>query len=116
VKIWNRRTTLTRALVIVGLNRRAECWRHQPSIIASNNAGSGRNGVAPSTNTNAAEPANFLTTRHLRRPLRQMHHCAIRRNNIGCNILATAIAPVVDTSSHLPQRHHTTPTPESPES
>jgi hypothetical protein len=37
-----------------------EGWRRHPSNIASNNAGSGRNGVAPSTSTSAAEPGRLV--------------------------------------------------------
>ena len=38
---------------MAGDARLAACWQHQPSIIASNIAGSARSGVAPSTSTNA---------------------------------------------------------------
>ena len=41
------------------LSSRAPCWRRQPSSIASNSAGSGRSGTAPSTSTKAADPAAF---------------------------------------------------------
>ncbi|MGH9267105.1 MAG: hypothetical protein ACRD0D_02900 [Acidimicrobiales bacterium] len=54
---WKRRSTRTRATVMAGLRRRAVCCRRQPSIIASNNAGSGRSSIAPSTSTSAADPA-----------------------------------------------------------
>ena len=42
---------------VAGLSRRAACWRCHPSSIASNDAGSGRSGVASSTSTSAADPA-----------------------------------------------------------
>ena len=60
-KARKRWTTRTLWRVIVGLRRRAECWRHQPAIMASNSAGSGRSGVAPSTSTKDADPANLAT-------------------------------------------------------
>ena len=61
VKARKRCTTRTLCRVMVGLKRRAECCRHQPLTIASKSAGSGRSGVAPSTSTNDADPANLAT-------------------------------------------------------
>ena len=61
VKALKRWTTRTLWRVMAGLKRRAACWRHQPEIIASKRAGSGRNGVAPSTSTSDAEPASLAT-------------------------------------------------------
>ena len=57
VNARNRRTSRTRPSTSGPLSRRAACWRCHPSSIASNNAGSGRSGVASSTSTSAADPA-----------------------------------------------------------
>jgi hypothetical protein len=48
-----------------------EGWRRHPSNIAPNNAGSGRNGVAPSTSTSAAEPGRLVPS-----PTRPPRHLA----------------------------------------
>ena len=59
--------------MIVGDSRRAVCWRPHPAIIASNNAGSGRSGVAPPTNTSAAEPAGLPIAASPALPVAQHH-------------------------------------------
>jgi hypothetical protein len=59
VNAWNRRTSRSLLSTSGPLSRRLGCWRPHPSSIASNNAGSGRSGVTPSTSTSAADPATL---------------------------------------------------------
>ena len=59
VNAANRRTSRARPSISGTVSRRADCCRDQPSSIASNSAGSGRSGTAPSTSTRAADPAAF---------------------------------------------------------
>jgi hypothetical protein len=87
-----RPTHLSRPSTSEPLSRRLDCWRRQPSSIASNNAGSGRSGVAPSTSTSAADPAaRRSATRHLHRhPCTECNGLDTQCNRFGCLIVAAA--------------------------
>ena len=75
------------------------CWRHQPAIMASNSAGSGRSGVAPSTSTKDADPANLATgtspSRH-RKP-----QSRTRCNTIRWRTVASGVDQLVDGQPEL---------------
>ena len=65
--------------------------RH-PDSIDSNNAGSARNGVTPSTSTSAADPATLRCcgNGHLHGTRIRCNETGIQRNRIRCHIMAAA--------------------------
>src|SRR6202011_1837200 len=104
VNAWNRRTSRSLLSISGPLSLRLRCWRPQPSSIDSNNAGSGRSGVTPSTSTSAADPATLraCVNGHLHGTRNRCNETGIQCNRIRCLIMTPAAT--ADTQRQLRPR------------